>query len=103
MKELGMGLADGGDAAARRFSAWRSKIRSDPDVGRDARMMVPVFYDVQRRKTKVWAFPGWRTTDVDVEYRMPPAVLAVEPSPAAGQPSGDPPPVEFTTDRDAFS
>jgi hypothetical protein len=35
---------------------------SDRDVSRDARMMVPIFHDEQRKKTKVWAFLGWRTT-----------------------------------------
>ena len=66
-------------------------------------MMVPVFYDVQRRKTKVWAFLGWRTTPVDVEYRVPPTVLAVEPSAGGRAAVGDPPPVLFSGDRYEFA
>jgi hypothetical protein len=61
-------------------------------------MMVPVFYDVQREKTKVWALLGWRTTGVAVEYRVPPSVVAVEPTAGAGQPHGGPPPVLFCAD-----
>jgi hypothetical protein len=98
-RELGMSPLSDGDEAARCFSAWQSAQQADQDVGRDARMIVPVYYDEQRKKTKVWAFLGWRTTDVDVDYRWPPTVLAVESSRAAGQPSADPPPVLFSGDR----
>ena len=85
-------------------------------------MMVPVFFDVQRRKTKVWAFLGWRTVPVDVWYAMEPAVLGVEqeqpPEPEATdrltvlrrkfrrqpepQPAG-PPAVEFSGGRYEFA
>ena len=61
-------------------------------------MMVPVFYDEGREKTKVWAFLGWRTVLVDAEYRVPPNVRAVEPLPGTGQ-AGEPPPVLFRSDR----
>jgi hypothetical protein len=93
--ELGMGLPDGGAAATRCFAAWRANLRSDGDVSRDARMMVPVFYDVDRKRTKVWAFLGWRTTPVDVQYRVPPNVLTVE----AAKSRGEPPRVLFLGDR----
>jgi len=33
------------------FAGWRAGLAADPDVGRDARMMVPVFYDLDRRAT----------------------------------------------------
>ena len=33
--------------------AWLSSIGKDPDLGQDIRMMVPVFYDVARKQTKV--------------------------------------------------
>jgi hypothetical protein len=103
MQELGMGLPDGGDAAACRFSGWRAKVRSDAEVGRDARMMVPVFHDVQRRKTKVWALLGWGTTTVDVTYRVPPTVVGIEALAGEGQPPGKPPPVLFSGDRQEFA
>jgi len=95
-RELGMQPSDAEEATACCFLAWRAALGKDRDVSRDARMMVPVFYDVQRKKTKVWAFLGWRTTTVDVEYRVPPTVLAVEPSQATGQASTHPPPVRFS-------
>jgi hypothetical protein len=99
MRELGMGLPGGGEPAARRFAEWRAKVRSDADVGRDARMMVPVFHDVQRGKTKVWALLGWRTAAVDVGYRVPPTVVGVEAVAGKGRPPGEPPPVLFAGDR----
>jgi hypothetical protein len=99
MRESGMGVPDRGDAVASHFSEWRAKLGLDTDVSRDARMMVPVFYDEVKERTKVWVFLGWRTTAVDVEYRVPPNVLAIESSQAVGQPSTDPPPVQFTGDR----
>jgi hypothetical protein len=102
MRELGMELSEGDDAACRSFAGWRAKLRSDPDLGRDARMMVPVFYDLERRRTKVWVLLGWRTTPVDVEYRVPPKVLAVEPSPGTGSSAG-PPPVLFSGERHEFA
>ena len=41
---LGSGKGDQTDAA--HFMAWRDKLGSDPDVGQESRMMVPVFYDI---------------------------------------------------------
>lgn len=77
-RELGM-EADTNDAAdARCFAEWRSGLSSDQDVSRDCRMMVPVFYDLERKKTKVWAFLGWRSTRVDVDYKTVPAVVGIE-------------------------
>ncbi len=101
-RELGMRPRDDGEATARCFSAWREALGADQDVSRDARMMVPVFYDERRKKTKVWAFLGWQTADVDVEYRMPPSVVAVESSREAGQSAASPPPVLFSGRRYEF-
>ena len=47
------------DAAAAAFADWTKQIGEDIDVGRDCRMMVPVFYDLEREKTKVWVMLGW--------------------------------------------
>jgi hypothetical protein len=103
MRELGMGPPAGGDAAARCFSEWRGKLQSDADVSRDGRMMVPVFYDEQREKTKVWALLGWRTTPVAAEYLVSPTVVAVEPLMASTKSGGEPPPVMFTADHYKFA
>jgi hypothetical protein len=90
-RELGMPSPEGSEAALQCFASWRVALGKDRDVSRDARMMVPVFYDIQRKRLMVWAFLGWRTTAVDVAYRRDPIVLAVESS----QPAGKPPPVYF--------
>jgi hypothetical protein len=49
-------------------------IKSDPDVGRDARMMVPVFFDRGRAKTKVCVFLGWSQRPVNYWFAAPPSV-----------------------------
>ena len=43
------------DSDAAWFRSWLERCNEDPDLGRDARMMVPVFHDLGREKTKVWA------------------------------------------------
>lgn len=100
--ELGM-QSSGKGGAADCFAAWRETLGSDKDVSRDGRMMVPVFYDEQRAKTKVWAFLGWRTTPVEVEYRVRPTVVAVEPAQATDRTAAEPPPVLFSSDRYEFA
>jgi hypothetical protein len=96
-RELGLSPAPGA-GHAEVVAAWRTGLPGDPDVGGDARMMVPVFRDVGRKKTKVWALLGWRLLEVVVAYKAPPSVLEVVPEggarPAAG---GRPPPVEFSS------
>jgi hypothetical protein len=54
-------------------------------------MMVPVFYDLGRKKIKVWAFLGWRSVSVAVAYHERPRVLLVDPAPG--------PRVEFCGDQ----
>jgi len=60
------------NTAAVAFTEWQKKLADDPDVGQDARMMVPLFYDVNRRKTKVLVFMGWTTRPVEVSFATPP-------------------------------
>lgn len=71
-RQLGMPAEGKADADAADFLAWAKVAADDPDVGRDARMMVPIFYDPARNKTKVWAFLGWSTRPVRVEFATPP-------------------------------
>jgi hypothetical protein len=52
--------------------------RKDPDVSRDVRMMVPVFYDLKRQKIKVWAVLGVTSRPLSVHYSKPPEVTAVD-------------------------
>ena len=73
--ELGMEAATGPEAT--RFRAWAGA----PDVGGDVRMIVPVFYDIERRKTKVWAVLGWATRSLSVSFDTPPSVRVLQGSP----------------------
>jgi hypothetical protein len=71
---IGSGQANDADLAA--FTTWREKLSDDPDIGQDARMMVPVFYDIWRKKTKVWVFLGWTSKRVTVDFdRSPTATV----------------------------
>jgi hypothetical protein len=57
LARVGLGLATStGDDAADVFAR---RVRAHPDVRRDTRSMVPVFYDLDRRQTKVWCLLGW--------------------------------------------
>jgi hypothetical protein len=71
--EADWGSGEGPDADAVTFERW-AKERNDPDLTRDARMMVPVFYDRGRGKTKVWVFLGWSQRPVRVDFRNFPDV-----------------------------
>jgi len=61
-------------AAISIFQDWVSKLDDDSDLARDPRMMVPVFYDVPRQKTKVWVILGWGTRLLSISYVNPPMV-----------------------------
>lgn len=102
-RELGLEPPSRTVENAGEFNAWRTGLSNDPDVARDARMMVPVFHDVGRKKTKVWAFLGWRTVPVDVEYRKEPTVLAVESARPQGPAPAESPPVRFYGVRYEFA
>lgn len=111
-RELGLEAGPDEDKGTRQFAEWRANLAADLDVSRDCRMMVPVFFDLQRRKTKVWAFLGWRMVPVDVGYATEPGVLGVgqerppAPEPADRQPEPqevEPPSIEFSGDRYEFA
>jgi len=71
-RRLGMPLDPAPDAAEASFRSWAKAAGDDPDVGRDSRMMVPVFYDLVRRKSKVWVFLGWSSRPAVVSFATPP-------------------------------
>lgn len=73
-QELGIRTAPGGAAA--RFRKWAAA--PDPELDSDVRMMVPVFHDLGRKKTKVWAVLGWSTRELRVSFDRPPAVRVLE-------------------------
>jgi len=70
-REIGASIA-APDATDAVFANWDPS--EDPDLGADVRMMVPVFYDLQRQQTKVWAVLGWSERDLTVSFRRPPKV-----------------------------
>jgi hypothetical protein len=51
---------------------WIRQFAIDPDVGADNRMMVPVFYDLQRQKTKVWVVLGYAVKPLSIWFKNEP-------------------------------
>ena len=72
------------DAAAAAFADWTKHIDEDVDVGRDSRMMVPVFYDLKREKTKVWVVLGWSSRSLVADFAAQPSYAVYD---AEGQPA----------------
>ncbi len=66
----------GGASAAHldAFERWAREHAADPDLAQDARMMVPLFYDAGRKKTKVALFLGWAARPLRIRFAEPPAV-----------------------------
>ncbi|MGD9368273.1 MAG: hypothetical protein PVH87_21415 [Desulfobacteraceae bacterium] len=63
---------------------WLGACAHDPDVGTDNRMMVPVFYDVQRKKTKVWVVMGYAVKPLSIWFEQIPEARVTD---AQGQPA----------------
>jgi hypothetical protein len=66
------------EANAQAFRLWAKVAKADPDLSVDGRMMVPIFYDIGRKKTKVLAFLGWATNELIVSFKREPTVLSAE-------------------------
>ena len=64
--ELGMAVA--AEPEAKVFREWAI----GPAAAEDVRMMVPVFFDIERGRTKVWAILGWATRDLHVSFATTP-------------------------------
>lgn len=60
------------------LAAWLESLDRDPDLGKDIRMMVPIFYDVNRQQTKVWAVLGIASKPLVVNYATPPVVKGIK-------------------------
>lgn len=56
------------------FQNWKTRLLSDPDIANDSRMMVPVFQDLGRKKTKVWVFLGWELTWIEASFVRDPKI-----------------------------
>lgn len=83
-KELGLppdpavGSGASASEAGDSFVAWVRGLESDPDLYLDVRAMVPVFYDVERHKSKVWAFLGWSSRPITVSFARPPQATILD-------------------------
>jgi hypothetical protein len=81
-EDLGMAPAlkadEGVDQAACRKEAegWLKKIPEDPDMAADTRVVVPVFTDIEKGQTHLWATAGVRLARLDVSYlkEFPPSI-----------------------------
>ena len=76
-RQLGMDKQAGETRQEAMLVAWWKKIDSDPDLGKDIRMMVPVFVDRQRGKVRAWAVLGLASRPMVVSYRNQPKVTSV--------------------------
>ena len=71
------------DADRATFQQWAKTMNADPDLGLDARMMVPVFFDRGRQRTKVWVFLGWSQRPAIFWFATPPMVEVTKNGQAA--------------------
>ena len=80
-EELPEGLGGGipADDHAKIFLRWVASLSSDPDLAPDCRMMVPVFFDVQRQKSKVWVMLGWEQANCTLGYVKNPGIKITDP------------------------
>jgi hypothetical protein len=51
---------------------WLATAFDDPDLAVDTRVLVPIFVDVPRQKTRVWVTLGVRLTKLEARYARPP-------------------------------
>lgn len=75
-----LGNPTGPNASRALLETWLASLRTDPDLGNDIRTMVPIFYDIGRRKTKVWAVLGVATKPLHVSYATFPKVKEIKGS-----------------------
>jgi len=68
----------GKNVALKTVVEWKADIDKDIDLTRDNRMMVPVFYDIQREMTKVWVFMGYEIEPLIVSFKSRPGVAVFD-------------------------
>jgi hypothetical protein len=61
------------------FKYWLEHLDTDPDVLADSRMMVPIAYDPENKRTKVWAFLGWTSSSLAICWDHEPKVISITP------------------------
>lgn len=60
------------------LTPWLASLDKDPNLGKDIRMMVPVFYDQGRHMTKVWVVLGAFAERVVVSYSQEPRIVGIK-------------------------
>ena len=73
-----VGTAAESDRDAAAFLSWTAAIGSDPDLARDARMMVPVHTNIARTRIKVWCLLGWEPRRAWVSFAKRPQVSGTD-------------------------
>ena len=72
------GSGNGGNKDIEFARQWMNHLSEDPDVSRDNRMMVPVFYDIPRKMTKVWVVLGYEQKSVEVGFKSAPRITVFD-------------------------
>jgi len=72
------GSANGGNKDIEFARRWMNNLSDDPDVSRDNRMMVPVFYDSRKGMTKVWVVLGYERKSVEVGFKSTPQITVFD-------------------------
>lgn len=57
---------------------WIETLTEDKDLYADNRVMVPVFYDVQRKKTKVWVVLGYSVKPLTINFDKNPSYTVID-------------------------
>lgn len=57
---------------------WIKSLAKDKDLYADNRVMVPVFYDVQRKKTKVWVVLGYSVKPLNISFEKNPSYTVID-------------------------
>jgi hypothetical protein len=87
-RQIGMPISDSvpqqadkvAEEAVAEWKSWIGTLQQDADLSLDARMMVPTFYDIERKKTKVWAFLGWSDKPLMIDFTKRPEVTIFDQS-----------------------
>ncbi len=61
-------------------TAWLASYVEDSDMKVDTRVSVPIYFDLDRRRTRLWATIGVRLAKLSVSYARPPRIKPVEGS-----------------------
>jgi hypothetical protein len=61
-----------------RTAEWLASYSKDDDLKVDTRVSVPLYFDVSRRRTRLWATLGVRLARLDVAYARPPRIRPAE-------------------------